>query len=72
VAIDGFDRVSSKSSIDLDNMIFLVGSIFIFGSWIYEADGDGKLQRCLLKDSEAQRTLTISSTVTNQLVEKFS
>jgi hypothetical protein len=35
-------------------MFFLMGSTFIFGSWICEADGDDKLQGCLLEDSEHQ------------------
>jgi hypothetical protein len=29
---------------DFDNIIFLTGSIFIFGSWICEADIEGNLQ----------------------------
>ena len=37
---------------DLDNMIFSMGSTFIFGSWICEAGDDGKLQSRLLKDSD--------------------
>jgi hypothetical protein len=37
---------------DPDNMIFSMGSIFIFGSWICEADDKGKLQGRLLKDQE--------------------
>jgi hypothetical protein len=42
---------------DLDiTMIFLAGSTFIFGSWIYTADDSNKLQGCLveiLADQEA-------------------
>jgi hypothetical protein len=34
-------------------MIFPAGSTFIFGSWICEVDGDGKLQGRLLKNSGA-------------------
>ena len=36
---------------DLDNMIFPMGSTFIFGSWIYEAGDDGELQNRLLESS---------------------
>jgi hypothetical protein len=35
-------------------MFFPAGSTFIFGSWISEASGDGKLQGRLLEDSEHQ------------------
>ena len=45
-----FGNFASESSMDLDNMIFSKGSTFIFGSWIYEAGDDGKLQGRLLKD----------------------
>jgi hypothetical protein len=50
--IEDFGRFASKISMDPDNMIFLMGSIFIFGSWICEADDKGKLQGRLLKDQE--------------------
>ena len=34
-----------ESSVDLDlKMAFPAGTTFVFGSWIYEADGDGKLR----------------------------
>ena len=33
-------------------MIFSMGSSFIFGSWIYEAGNNGKLQSRLLEDSD--------------------
>jgi hypothetical protein len=64
----GKDGFASESSIDLDNMIFLSRSVFIFGSWVYEADIDGKLQSCccLLKDSVTQEALDVSITTTNQ------
>jgi hypothetical protein len=45
-----FGRFVSKSSTDLDNMIFSMRSTFIFESWICEADDEGKLQRRLLED----------------------
>jgi hypothetical protein len=35
-------------------MFFPAGSTFVFGSWISEASGDGKLQGRLLEDSEHQ------------------
>jgi hypothetical protein len=40
--VGAFGDFASESSMDLDNMIFSKGSIFIFGSWIYEAGDDGK------------------------------
>ena len=31
---------------------FEVGATFIFGSWLYIADGIGGFQRCIIKDQE--------------------
>jgi hypothetical protein len=57
---------------DLDNMIFLTGSTFIFGSWIYEADDKGKLQVHLLKDQENQEDFALSVGSTEELIGKLS
>ena len=46
--VGAFGEFASESSTDLDNMIFSMGSTFIFGSWICEAGDDGKLQSRLL------------------------
>jgi hypothetical protein len=35
-------------------MFFPAGSTFVFGSWICEADSDGKLQGRLIEDSKHQ------------------
>jgi len=70
--VGAFGDFASESSMDLDNMIFSKGSIFIFGSWIYEAGDDGKLQSCLLEDSDHHEDLSISATTTNQLVGRFA
>jgi hypothetical protein len=43
-------------------MIFLAESTFIFGSWIYEADDDGKLQGHLLKNSKHHEAHAVSAT----------
>ena len=48
--VGAFGDFASKSSMDLDNMIFSKGSTFIFGLWICEAGDDGKLQGRLLED----------------------
>ena len=56
---------------DLDNMIFSTGSTFIFGSWIYEAGDDGKLQSRLLEYSDHLEDLSISATTTDQLAGRF-
>jgi hypothetical protein len=53
-------------------MIFSTGSTFIFGSWIYEADDDGKLQGHLLEDSARHEDLAISTTTTDQLARGFT
>ena len=57
---------------DLDSMIFSTGSTFIFGSWIYEADDNGKLQSRPLEDSDHHEDHSISATTTGQLTERFA
>jgi hypothetical protein len=69
--VGAFGNFATESSMDLDNMIFPVGSIFIFRSWIYKANGNGKLQSCLLEDSGTHEAHN-GSTTTNLLAEKFS
>jgi hypothetical protein len=56
---------------DLDNMIFLTGSTFTFGSWICEADDKGKLQGHPLEDREDQEDLTLLARLTDELVGGF-
>jgi hypothetical protein len=67
-----FGGFASESSMDLDNMIFSAGSTFIFGSWICEADDDGKLQGRLLKDSTRHEDIAILTTTTDQLAGRFA
>jgi hypothetical protein len=57
---------------DLDNMIFSIGSTFIFGSWICEADDKGKLQRRLHEDQENQEDLTLSIRSIKELIRRLS
>ena len=57
---------------DLDNMIFSKGSTFIFGSWIYEAEDNGKLQGCLLEDSDHHQDYPNSMITTDQLAGRFA
>ena len=56
-----------KSSVDLDNMIFSVGTTFIFGSWICKADDNGKLQSHLMEISMPQASPDVSMTMLDQL-----
>ena len=70
--VRAFGEFASKSSMDLDNMIFSMGSTFIFGSWIYEADDNGKLQGRLLKDSDHHEDLAISATMADQIARKLA
>jgi len=65
--VGAFGEFSSESSTDLDDMIFPTGSTFNFGSWIYKADDDGKLQSRLLEDSVHHEEFSISTTTTDQL-----
>ena len=53
-------------------MIFSTGSTFIFGSWIYEADNNSKLQGYLLKDSDHHEDLAISATMADQIAGKLA
>ena len=70
--VGDFSDFASDSSMDLDNMIFSKGSTFIFGSWIYEAGDDGKLQGHLLEDSDLHQDFSISATTIDQLVGRFT
>ena len=70
--VGAFGEFASESSTDLDNMIFLMGSTFIFGSWIYEAGDDGKLQGRLLEDSGHHQDFFTSATTTDQLTRRFT
>ena len=70
--VGAFGEFASESSTDLDNMIFSTGSTFIFGSWIYEAGDDGKLQGRLLKYSDLHQDFFISATTTDQLAGRFT
>jgi hypothetical protein len=40
--VGAFGDFAIESLADLDNMIFSVGTTFIFGSWIYKADNNNK------------------------------
>ena len=70
--VGDFGGFASESSMDLDNMIFPMGSTFIFGSWICEAGDNGKLQGRLLEDSDHHEDLSISATMTDQLTGRFA
>ena len=70
--VGDFGDFASKSSMDLDNMIFSIGSTFIFGSWICEVGDNGKLQGHLLEDSDHHEDLAISTTMTDQIAERLT
>ena len=53
-------------------MIFSKGSTFIFGSWIYEAGDNGRLQSRLLENSDHHEDHSISATTTDQLARRFA
>jgi hypothetical protein len=57
--VGAFGGFASKSSTNLNNIIFSMGSTFIFGSWICEVDDKGKLQGHLLEDQENQEDFTL-------------
>ena len=70
--VGAFGKFASESSMDLDSMIFSTGSTFIFGSWICEADDNGKLQSRLLEDSNHHEDYSISATTTDQISGRFA
>ena len=70
--VGAFGDFASESSMDLDNIIFPTGSTFIFGSWICEADNNGKLQSHLLEDPDHLKEVPISTTTTDQLTRRFA
>jgi hypothetical protein len=53
-------------------MFFPMGSTFIFGSWICEADGDGKFQGRHLEDSEHHEAHVVSTTTADRLTKRIS
>jgi hypothetical protein len=52
-------------------MIFPMGSSFIFGSWVYEADDEDNLHGCLIKTLEAHKDLTLLMGLVEDLAERF-
>ena len=51
--VGAFDEFSLESSADLDlKMTYSAGTTFVFGSWICEAGGDGKLRTRLREEKE--------------------
>jgi hypothetical protein len=53
-------------------MIFLKGSVFIFGSWVCKADDEGNLQGCLIKTLEAYEELALPMKLTKDLTERLT
>jgi hypothetical protein len=56
---------------DFDDMIFPMGSTFIFGSWVYEADDEDNLHGRLVKALEAHDDLTLLMGLARDLVKRF-
>jgi hypothetical protein len=53
-------------------MIFPTGSIFIFGSWICEADCEGNLEGCLVEARKDREEITLPTGLAEDLAERFS
>ena len=70
--VGAFGDFASESSTDLDNMIFSIGSTFIFSSWIYEAGDNGKLQSLLLENLDHHEDHSILVSTTDQLAGRFA
>jgi hypothetical protein len=70
--VGAFGAIAIKSSTDFDNMIFPMGSIFIIGSWVCEADDKGILRRRLIEAPEAHEGLTLPTRPTEDLTERLS
>ena len=69
--VGAFDEFAIASSADLDDMIFSMGTTFIFGSWVYNADDHGKLQDHLIEIPMNQDFSAISADMPEHLTEKF-
>jgi hypothetical protein len=69
--VGAFGAIAIKSSIDFDNMIFPKGSIFIFGSWVCEADDEGNLQGHLVEALETHEELALPMKLTEDLAERL-
>jgi hypothetical protein len=65
--VGAFSAIAIKSSTDFNDMIFPMGSIFIFGSWVCEADDKGDLYGRLVKALKAHEDLTLSTKLTEDL-----
>ena len=70
--VGAFGEFASESSMDLDSMIFSMGSTFIFSSWICEVDDNGKLQSRLLENLDHHEDHSISATTIGQLTGRFT
>jgi hypothetical protein len=53
-------------------MVFPKGSIFIFGSWVCEADDEGNLQGRLVEALEACEELTLPTKLNEDLSERLT
>jgi hypothetical protein len=65
--VGAFGAIAIKSSTDFDNMIFPMGLIFIFGSWVCEANDKGNLHGHLVEALVAHEDLTLSTKLTKDL-----
>jgi hypothetical protein len=70
--VGAFGAIAIKSSTDFDDMIFLMGSTFIFASWVCEADDKGNLHGHLVKALEAHEDLALPTGLAEDLAEIFS
>jgi hypothetical protein len=70
--VGAFGAIMIRSSADFDDMIFLMGSTFVFGSWVCEADDEGNLHGRLVEAQKAHEDLTLLSGLTEDLAESFS
>jgi hypothetical protein len=65
--VGAFGAITINSSTDFDDMIFPIGSIFIFGSWVCEVDDKGNLHGYLVKTPKAHKDLTLLTKLTEDL-----
>jgi hypothetical protein len=70
--VGAFGAIAIKSSTDFDDMIFLMGSTFIFRSWVYEEDDEGNLHGHLVEALEAHEDLTLLTGLAKDLTKRFS
>jgi hypothetical protein len=69
--VGAFGAIATKNSTDFDDMIFPLGSVFVFGSWVFKTDEKGNFQGRLIEAQEDHGEF-ILSTGSGDLAKRLS